>query len=58
MCLCVLFLLSAERAEAGVVNCPTALKLNPSWAQSGAIGLLCDRNRRQRLGLPVRADQL
>ena len=38
LCLCVLFLLSAERAEAGVVNCPTALKLNPSWAQSGAIG--------------------
>ena len=38
LCLCVLFLLSAERAEAGAVNCPTTLKLNPSWAQSGAIG--------------------
>jgi len=38
LCLCVLFLLSAERAEAGVVNCPTTLTLNPSLTSSGAIG--------------------
>ena len=38
LCLCVLFLLSAERAEAGVVNCPTTLKLNPNLAPSSAIG--------------------
>src|SRR5271170_2564779 len=38
LCLCVLFLLSAERAEAGAVNCPTTLKLNPNLAPSSAIG--------------------
>jgi hypothetical protein len=38
LCLCVLFLLSAERAEAGVVNCPTTLKLNPNWTQGAALG--------------------
>jgi hypothetical protein len=38
LCLCVLFLLSAERAEAGVVNCPTTLTLNPNLAPSSAIG--------------------
>ena len=38
LCLFVLFLLSAERAEAGVVNCPTTLKLNPNWTQGVALG--------------------
>ena len=38
LCLCVLSLLSAERAEAGVVNCPTTLTLNPNLAPSSAIG--------------------
>ncbi len=38
LCLCVVFLLSAERAEAGVVNCPTTLTLSPNLAPSAAIG--------------------
>lgn len=40
LCLCVLCLLSAERAEAGptVVTCPTTLTLNPNLAPSAAIG--------------------
>ncbi len=38
LCLSVLFLLSAERAEAGVVTCPTTLKLNPNWTQGAALG--------------------
>lgn len=38
LCLCVLFLLAADRAEAGAVNCPTTLKLNPNLAPSSAIG--------------------
>jgi hypothetical protein len=39
-CLGMLFILSAQCAEAGptVVTCPTTLKLNPNWAQSGALG--------------------
>ncbi len=37
-CLVMLFMLSAERAEAGVVTCPNTLTLNPNLAQSGAIG--------------------
>jgi hypothetical protein len=39
LCLCVLILLSAGRAEAGTtVTCPTTLKLNPNLAPSSAIG--------------------
>jgi len=38
VCLCVLMLLSAGRAEAGTITCPTTLKLNPSLAPSSALG--------------------
>ena len=38
LCVRVLFLLSAERAEAGVVTCPTTLTLSPNLAPSSAIG--------------------
>lgn len=37
-CLCVLTLLSAGGAEAGAVNCPTTLKLNPNWTLGAALG--------------------
>jgi len=39
-CLGMLFFLSAQHAEAGptVITCPTTLKLNPSLAQSAALG--------------------
>ena len=58
LCLCVLFLLSAERAEAGVVNCPTTLTLNPNLAPSAAMARLMRPESSATTRLPVRADQL